>query len=176
MIFWQDYKKRFYLLIGIIPLILIICWNLALKETHNKYLSYQFQKKSYENFQNPDSTIAILKNKLNTFSHQSFSDPSLVDEYLIEFVSKNTGTYKIELEQFPKSHMFASSNYSIYTYELSLSGSYKNLLQFQNQLSEELGFGKIVSLNYHLLEKRNQNDKLILQIIYQVYFNQKQIQ
>jgi len=167
MRFWNNYKYRYFAVLVAIPLAGIISWKVAISETFRTYSSLQQQKKTVQNYENPDSLINALNKKFEHYSSFNISDPYSIDNYLIDFISENYDDLQITLESFPKLEVFQSTNYSVYTYKISFSGTYKDLLVFQDRLRKQLTFGDIVSVKFFLDKQRKKKDKLLMEIFFQ---------
>ena len=172
MIKQLSYKARFYLLVGSIPILLLLCWNLAFSQTANSYADLRKLKSSIEQYTHPDQTIAQLQDHLSLVQDNALFDPNEVDESLMDAVSRNIDHYKIKLEEFPETHFFQSNNYLVQTYKLTFSGRFINLLGFIHFAEYEINPCKIVSVSFYRKELRRTGEKLFVEIYFQsIYRN-----
>ena len=151
-------------------LILVIAWNVAIKATidtiHNYHkLNYQLIK-----YNNPDSTLKLLQNKILNLQYSAEKDPRRIDENLMNILSRYFSKSGIILEDFPEINSFRSDNYEVETSIITLSGTFADLLRFIDFAQSNIPSCKIVSLSLNRKVTRQDGEKLLLKVCFQSIF------
>jgi hypothetical protein len=163
-------KQRFYLLLAAMPLVVLICWKLALSTTFENLHKLNELKRDAAKYKNADQMLNDLQMESLRLKELEIIKAEDVDESLLELISSNIGKYNISLESFPEISLESSSNYIIQTYNLTFSGRYIPLLKFTSFLESELKTGKIISIKFIRTEERKTGEKLFMEIYYQLIF------
>lgn len=163
----MSYKNRYYLVLLGIPLLLLGSWKLALSQTSETWKEYRELKTSHQRYSDPEGILNGLQQELSTIRESDVGDPDLLDQQLMEEVSKKAGPYRIRLEAFPETHAFQSSNYQVQTFTLRFSGRYANLLQFIHYSENEIKTCKLVSVSFDRKVHRKSGERLYVDLYYQ---------
>lgn len=168
----NSYRTRFYLLIAVVPLLVLLSWKLAFAQTVKTHGELKQLRSSIDQYTNPDQTISLLKKKLSGIQDTDILDPSEVDENLMDAISRNIDHFNISLEEFPETHSFRSDHYLIQTFKLTFSGRFIDLLKFIHYAEYEIRSCRIVSVGFNRKELRRTGEKLFVDIYFQsVYRN-----
>lgn len=163
----KSYKIRFYLLLGAIPILMLLSWKLALSQTVSLQSDLTSLKRSIRQYANPALTLQQLNEELSLIRDKDASDPSKVDEHLMDEISQNAGRFHIRLEEFPETHTYISSTYQVKTFRLRFSGRYANLLRFINYAEYEITTCGLVSVDFERREQRKTGEKLFVDLYFQ---------
>jgi len=166
----MSYKRKYHLLLLGIPLLLLLSWKLSISRTAELQKEYTQLKSNQLRYSNPDRTILALEQELASIREADQYDPALLDQQLMEEVSRKAGPYRIRLEAFPESHSFRSNNYQVQTFRLRFSGRYSNLLKFIHYAEHEINSCKMVSVAFDRKVHRKTGEKLYADLYFQSLF------
>lgn len=165
---------RFYMVVGLIPLLVLFSWKLALSQTAGAYADLKKLKHDVFQYADPNGTLLKLQKELSFIQEGDASDPQKVDEHMMDVISENMSRFRIRLEEFPETHSYTSSTYQVKTFRLRFSGMYTDLLRFINFAEYEIGTCKIVSVAFERKEHRKTGEKLFVDLYFQSVYNAKQ--
>lgn len=163
----KSYKIRFYLLLGVIPLLILLSWKLALSQTVSLQSDLTRLKQNIRQYADPEQTLMQLSEEASLIREKDASDPLNVDEHLMDEISRNIGRFHIRLEEFPETHVYSSSTYRVKTFRLRFSGRYVNLLRFINYAEYEIASCSLVSVDFERREHRKTGEKLFVDLYFQ---------
>lgn len=169
----RSYKIRFYLLIGAIPILIVLCWKLAVSQTVESYRNLDQLRISINQYSDPDRTLEVLYNELAIIQENVEADPEKVDEHLMDAVSKNIKRFRIRLEEFPETHSFNSNSFKVQTFRLRFSGRYSDLLRFIHFAEYEINSCQIVSVGFQRKVHRKTGEKLFMDLYFQSVYKTK---
>lgn len=145
-------KSKNNLLLLCIPVLLLICWQLALRPTYTAWTSYQTLKQSTEQNEQTDGAadgqglqqkLAAQRSLLKCYQY----DSSSWNSYLVSSIGQLTDEYNIDLE-YRKSDMEAPP---VLQQSISISGDYTDLVQVIASLEERY---LIKNLRLHTVKNR----------------------
>jgi hypothetical protein len=163
----KSYKTKFYLLLGVLPLVLLLSWNLAFSQTLRTYRELGQIKRSILLYPDPRGTMEELRGELASVSERGLKDPLMVDEDLMESLSKNLGRFRVRLEEFPETHTCDIGYYQVQTFRLSFSGRFQDLLKLIHYSEYEIGSCGLVSVTFQRTVKRKEGEKLTADLFFQ---------
>jgi hypothetical protein len=163
----MSYKNRYYLLLIAIPILLFGSWKLSISKTFETSKEYQLQKSNYHRYSDPSRILMGLQQELSSIREGDVSDPLLLDQQLMDEVSKKAGPYKIRLEAFPETHSYRSDNYQVQTFRLRFSGRYANLLKFIHYSEHEIKSCSMVSVAFERKMHRKTGEGLYVDLYFQ---------
>lgn len=165
-----NYKTRFYLLLGVVIIMILLAWKLAVNRTIESHREFKQLRENITHYQNPDKVIARLQSQLSIVRDERLPGPDEIDESLMNIVSQNLVRYNIRLEEFPETHRFRSNNYLIQTYRLRFSGRFTDLLKFIHFAEYEFLSCRIVSVRFNREEIRSTGEKLFVNVYFQSFY------
>jgi len=166
-----SYKSRFYLLLASLPVVLLMVWSLSFSQTLESFKELRQLKENARMYPNPERTLRMLQDELVQIRSSDPGDHLTIDDQLMSTISENLDRFKIQLEEFPETHLYTSENYRVQTFRIRLSGGFTNLLRFVNYTEYELASCRIVSLAFQREVHRKRGERLYLDLSFQSVFN-----
>jgi len=163
----MSYKNKYYLLLVAIPILLFGSWKLSISRTVETQKEYQVLKSNHQRYSDPDRILIGLQQELSSIREGDVPDPQLLDQQLMEEVSKKAGPLKIQLEAFPETHSYRSDNYQVQTFRLRFSGRYTNLLKFIHYSEHEIKSCSMVSVAFERKVHRKTGERLYADLYFQ---------
>lgn len=157
-------QKNLYLAIASIVL-LVLCYQLAIKNTIEAKADMSTFEKEIKQGKNAQSEIEDLKNRLeeynlllgvneqNTTSH----------ERILEVISRYCQKKALTIDKFPSETIQRYDDFSVSSNVIEVRGTYKNLLQLIHYLETKEKMGKIVSTTF-LKKKDKKTKRTILRV------------
>lgn len=161
------FRNRYYLVLIGIPILMLGSWKLSISQTFEALKEYRVLKGNHLRYSDPASILNSLQQELSSIRERDVSDPDLMDQQLMEEVSKKAGPYRIRLEAFPETHAYLSSNYQVQTFTLRFSGRYNNLLRFIHYSEREIKTCQLVSVSFERKVQRKTGERLYVDLYYQ---------
>jgi len=161
------FKNRYYLVLLSIPILIFGSWKLSVSQTYETFKEYRVLKGNHQRYSDPARMLNSLQKELSTIRERDVSDPDLLDQQLMEEVSKKAGPYRIRLEAFPETHAYLSSNYQVQTFRLRFSGRYNNLMKFIHYSEHEIKTCQLVSVSFERKVQRKSGERLYVDLYYQ---------
>ena len=163
----MSHKQRYYLLILGIPILLLIAWKLSLSQTLEAQKEYRQLKSNQLRYAEPNRMLKQLQQELSSIREGNVADPQLLDQQLMDEVSRKAGPYKIRLEAFPESHNYRSDNYQVQTFTLRFSGSFSDLLRFIHYSEQDIKTCSLVSVVFERKVLRKTGERLYAELYFQ---------
>jgi len=163
----MNYKNRYYVLLLAIPLLILGSWKFSISVTVKAQQEYRQLKSMRLRYADPDRILNGLQNELSSIREGDAHDPDMLDQQLMEEVSKKAGPYKIRLEAFPETHSYRSDNYQVQTFRLRFSGKYANLLRFIHYSEYEIKTCSLVSVAFDRQLHRKTGERLYADLYFQ---------
>lgn len=170
-------KQKFYLLAGSLVVLLIICYQLALKSTFSEIrMNKELKKMTIEAEDIPQQT-ALLKKQVADLNNKYFNEDIGNDdnhEIILEKVGRmalNTGT---SVAEYPVRHIYQAMNTQVETHAIVLTGKFPNLLKVLYELEVHENVGRLVSVEYFTeTDRKTRRRNLYSRIYIQNYRNLK---
>lgn len=163
----MSYKHKYYLLLLGIPFLLLGAWKLSISQTVEAHSEYKLLKSNHLRYSDPGQTLIGLQKELSSIREGDVADPDLLDQQLMEEVSRKAGPYRIRLEAFPETHSYLSDNYQVQTFRLRFSGRYANLLRFIHYSEQEIKSCSMVSVAFERKVHRKTGERLYADLYFQ---------
>jgi hypothetical protein len=94
-----------------------------------------------------------------------------VQQGIVNFLLENSSNVSINNMQ--SIHEYSDANYTIFTYQLDLIGSFNQLIKTAYTFEREFEYSKIVSTSFYTDKRNNKIEVLHFKIIFQNYENNK---
>lgn len=169
----MNYKTRYHLLLLGIPVLILLSWKLSLSQTVEAQKEYSQLKSSHLRYADPGRILNGLQYELSSIREGDVADPDMLDQQLMEEVSKKAGPYRIRLEAFPETHTYLSNNYQVQTFRLRFSGRYANLLRFIHYSEHEIKSCSMVSVAFERKVHRKTGERLYADLYFQSVYKIK---
>ena len=164
-------KFKYYILVALVPLGLILCWKLAFSVTLDLYFKIRQTTLNTTHLINPDITINLLSAKLKELEVSNVTDPEQLDDKLIELLSKQLVVNSVLLESISEIHSVNSTSFLIKTFKLEFSGKFTDLVRLMDFIENEFIYFKPISANFHREELKGGVEKLYLDLYLQTFIN-----
>jgi len=166
-----SYKKKFWILIGLLVILSFTAYKRSFRLTIEAKASLNETKSKLETVSNSRYQIANLEAEvayLDNIIGKKAGNASLVQQEILNtFALIDTEAEIVRLEEIHKSQ---NEYFNIYTNRLVLSGPYQDLLETTYSYEKEFEFSRVVSLNFYVdRERRTRRKKLFQQLIFQNY-------
>lgn len=158
---------KYYLLLGAIPLLLILSYRIAFSETRVLWQEIKHSESTRLKYPDPDGTLSDLQKQFAALQKNHVVDPQVIDEQLMDAISKQLDHFQIRLEEIPRNHQFVSENYQVQTFQVRLSGSYRDLVRFIHYTEYEIKSCQLVSLCFSREMHRKRGEKLYADLYFQ---------
>jgi len=168
-------KNKFYLVILTSIVLVLLCFKLAIGKTID-------EKKLHRSYSRQitllnDAPLELKKLEDQLFKFEKYSSGELgrnhsLDLLILERATVLTKNMNVKITELPKNESFTQDGFTISTQALTLEGSFKDLLDFLNQISQEKSVGSICSVDFYNKKdfKRSAaalNMKIFFQTIFQ---------
>jgi len=165
------YKKKFYAVIGGFILLSLASYKKTYKQVFSAKSELQNVEKKLASNNTSQSEIYNLENdiaKLDNIIGGHTSNPTHVQQLIFDFVSNSMPS--VNLISMDDVHMYSNDEFLIYTNQLELEGSYKDLMQLLYDVERNFTSSRVVSnVIYSKKNYRTNATKLYLKIILQNY-------
>ncbi|MGD2035045.1 MAG: hypothetical protein PVF73_08315 [Bacteroidales bacterium] len=168
-------KNKFYVLAGSFLVLLIVCYQVAMKGTLNELKNNrELKNKASEAEEIPQQT-ALLKKQLADLNNLYFRSDNRGDdnhEIILERVSDLAGRSDCSVAEFPAKHLFRTMNIQVETHSIVLTGRFPGLLKVLYELEVNEKTGRLVSVGYYTeTDRRTRQRNLFSRIYIQNYRN-----
>jgi hypothetical protein len=162
-------KTRFYAVLFGFLLVMLIVYRLNIKKTIFMIHQYHEIKSTINQGVSNSQRLLNLQNHLreiNLLLGSNISGNDLHEKIIDKIVEQSNEGLKIW--EFPKSQIFANESMEIYTYKLTLTGDFKSIVKFVNELEAKEKLSRIRSVNFEMKKIRETNSvKLYAEIFLQ---------
>lgn len=163
-----NHKHRFYLFLGLSPFAIILIWNFAFKSTLGRIDEYSALKASSTRYANPPEMIMQLSSKLNEYEKYSMVNLEDADLLLIDMLGRQVRLHSIKLLNIPEIHKYTTGDYTVLTYRLVFSGSFKNLIKFTEYVEKNISWCKVISVSFNrMILRGSAGEELNMEIVMQ---------
>ncbi|SFW68270.1 hypothetical protein SAMN02927921_03283 [Sinomicrobium oceani] len=135
-------------------LALFLCYTLAVSNTVRT-------RKAYHILKAEESLLHDIPRQLSVLHEKNAYYDSLLRKYkiggtsmqhnLLKAVNENASELNLKVIAFHEPHIFEKEGLKTHTYNLTVEGSFNDILTFTYRLEQQTGYGEVVSLN---LEKK----------------------
>lgn len=166
-----SYKQKFYSVIGCFLILVLAGYKKTYKQVFSAKKELNEVKNNLESASEAYGTIYNLKNDiviLDDVIGGHTSNPTQVQQMIFDFVSNSEPL--VNLVSLDDPHVYKNNEFVVYTNQVELEGSYKDLMQLLYSVERDFKSSRVVSNS--LYTKRNYTNnttKLYLKIILQNY-------
>lgn len=166
--FSLNYKIRRRLLYFGLLLFLVLVYKLALAKTFE-------QRKYYQNSYEAHARVSSLSQKTVELKQKMVALDKLIggeykvdsfQSYLVGRVNLLTKQYNIILKSYKEPDSYPFQNYLIDTYQIELSGAYKDLLEFIHHIEVSEPLGKLISVRFNVQEDKKSKEQSLVALLY----------
>ncbi len=161
-------KKNIILIIGAVLLILL-SWNLAIKETLGLKSKIENLQQKLTMVEQAPKQIARLENELNQIQGNSkllYSSVLTMRESLLSEITELSIKHNVKLKSFPEYFIQEKENFELTTSPIVLEGNYKELLSLMHEFEKENTSGKISSSHFKIEESRRTGKRTLFLTLY----------
>lgn len=147
-------KKNRLLILGII-LMVLVSYQLAIKNTVQTYRAYKEHQKEKELVANIPKQLALLTQKervLNKKLQEQNVEGSSVQSNLLKFLNRQAQLNSVKVIAFNAPHSVTEETKILETYIFDLEGNYTDILKTINALENNGSFGAVVHLQIEKLQ------------------------
>jgi len=170
-------KYKFYLLVGIFVVALIICYQLAIKSTIAGIRKNRELKKMALEAEDIPHQTALLKKQVLDLNNQYFNSNDQAEgnhEIILEKVSTLAAKSGVSVSEYPARHLFQTMSIQVETHSIVLTGKFPDLLEVLYQLEVHKKVGRLVSVEYYTeTDRKTRRRQLFSRIYIQNYRNLK---
>ena len=148
-------QKNIVLLIGFFLLILV-CYQLAFKNTLEQKKEYTSLKNQEQLFKNVPKQLAVLKQKevyYDSLLTKYQLDGSSIQNNLLKTINSFANSNTIKVVSFLEPHVISKNDLVLKTYDFVLEGDYNAINKLIYQLEQQTKFGEVINL--HFEKKKN---------------------
>jgi len=147
-------QKNILLLVGFL-FALVICYQLAIKNTWDQ--KRQFDRLSNESilFKNAPKQLSLFKQKERYYDSLLTKyqlDGSSIQNNLLKVINAYANDNNLKVISFLEPHVLIKNDLTLKTYEFVLEGEYNSINQLIYQLEQQTKFGEIISLQFEKKE------------------------
>lgn len=165
------YKQKNIGLLVLTALVVYYMFSNVISDTLDMKSQYDILEEKSKQLQQAPQQIALLKGELSAIDKvlSEQNDPTnSFQNRILEVVSNYSNLSGIEVRNFEEPIRVLNKNYEIETNIVTVSGSFKELLQLVNELEQNKRIAQIMSVNYHIKKDfSNQSTDLIATIHFQ---------
>lgn len=154
----------------IIAVVLVmISWLRAINPTLNIMSQCTLLQQELDSSKGGDQELQFVKIELAQINQMIGSEKLSTDEInrgIVDFISKKSSKLGIILNEFPSVHHQIVNEYSIYTYQAIIQGSFKHLLQLIYDMEYEYTGAHICAIRFYTVEEFRTKIKKLYSVIY----------
>ena len=169
------YKQKFFAIVLGFVLLFMASYKKTFKQTLTAKKELSLVKEKLSNNENSLKDLYQLKDDIGslnkTIGGQTLN-PELVQQKLLDFISKNE--FEVKIVSIEDVHLFSDSEFLIYSNQIEFEGAYNNLVYTLYEIEKHFKYSRVVSsLLYSKKNYRTNKKHLFLKIILQNYENTK---
>lgn len=149
-------KRKNRLLIAGFALLLLICYQFAIKNTLEEKNRYNQLKKEEILFQNIPKQLLTLNKKKEYYdsllAKYQIGETSLQNS-LLKNINKNAKELNLKVIDFNEPHITVKNDLQVSTYSITIEGTFNNITQLIYRLEQKTRFGELV--NVHFIKHKN---------------------
>jgi len=152
----MDKKQKNILLSSVLILILFICYKFAISNTLEQRVQYHNLSEEALLFKNAPKQLSLLKQKEKYYDSLLTKyqlDGSSIQNNLLKTINNFADNNDLKVISFLEPHVITKNDLTIKTYDITIEGSYKNIIQLIFKLEQKTKFGEIINLNFE--KKKN---------------------
>lgn len=168
------YKTKFKFLIVFIVILSIAAYKRSFGNLFDLYGEYRTLKQKNVAIVNQKPNVKKLTEqiaKLNQLIGKDGVEKDKIQRGIVDFLVQNG--VSLAIFDMQPVHEFQLEEYSIYTFQLDVTGNYNQLQELAYRFEKDYNLSKIVSLKFYKEKKNNKTDVLHLKLIFQNYENKK---
>lgn len=150
-----SYNQKLKLLAAAAILLLYISFQYAIKKTWSVYKEYQ---ENYSNAQQSDSYINLIpavkqqEKKMADMIRNNTSDTINTPKETLAFITAFCKQNRLKLIEYQPAQLAENSSFNIATRQVSVEGSYSNLLKLLYQIENSQLYGRLCSASFKSVE------------------------
>ncbi len=151
MLLTKTYKSRFYCLIYGTLVFIFLCYHLAFKKTLYEYRNLVKNKNQLELIDGAPEKLHLIEERLKATEQELSSITETNKNYQIYILSKSTtiiGSKNLKIIDFPDLSSEISDGFTILTQQVTLQGSFIDLLNFLFVISKDPTIGYLSSVDF----------------------------
>tara|TARA_B110000114_G_scaffold16849_1_gene16328 strand:+ start:2404 stop:2916 length:513 start_codon:yes stop_codon:yes gene_type:complete len=150
-------KQKNKILLGSFICLLILCYQLAIKQTLQFKAKYKSLEKEALILKNVPQKLATL-NKKNSYYDSILTqfqlEGSSIQNNLLKSINTFAVTHNLTVVHFLEPHLATGTDsYVVKIYEFTIEGNYNSINQLVYNLEQQSKYGEIISLNFE--KKKN---------------------
>lgn len=148
---FQNTKRKNFVLVALFFLVLLLCYQLAIRRTldlRKEYLSLKTEEKS---FQDLPQQLALLSKKeiyLDSILRKLDLGNTSMENNLLRTINQEAVLNQLNVMDFNPPHEFQLNETNHTTYNFTFRGNYTDILKTLYALETQSGFGEVVHLNF----------------------------
>ena len=149
----KSHKKQFFVIIALILLGFMLCYNLGFKRTLIAYQLYNEESIKLASSNDLPSTIETYKLELNSLDQIIGNNDTLninTKQLLIEKTAKYCDSTGIIIKEVPKSISEKKNNFEVESVIIVIEGKFNKLLQYLYDFEQFKKIGKTSSVSFYV--------------------------
>lgn len=170
-------KYKFYFLLAAILVLLLICYNMAFKDTFKVWRDYKSLKdRAAVASEIPKKTAKLSSQlaELNSLFFNEKRENEDMHELILERIGTLTAHSNALLVGYPPLHLSKTSSVQIETHTIVLKGNFRDLLEIIYNLEVKQALGRIASIEFFTeTDRRSHRRELFCRLYIQNFRNLK---
>ena len=171
-------KIKFYLVLAIAVLLLLLSFNLALKPTFNQANTLAETKQKIEKAKSAPEKIQVAEKQLQEMKEIVGSvenDYYVFQEQLLNTVVALSATHNVKIQQVKEPHVATINDYEVQTILINLKGGFSSITKVLDAFERKKNLGKISSVSYDLIQNKRLKVFILEASIYVQNFKKKRV-
>lgn len=144
-------QKNIALILGFV-VVLLLCYQFALKNTFEQRRLYKQLQTQELLFKNTPQQLSLLNQKERHYDSllQKYQlDGSSIQNNLLKTINNYAEVHDVKVISFLEPHVIAQNDLNVKTYDFTLEGDYNTINQFIYQLEQHTKYGEIIHIEFN---------------------------
>lgn len=149
------YKQKVRILGSGAIILLIVCYLYGFKQTlaiYNKYEESKIKAEKSTDYANLFPLLQYEEKRLNTFIKNNLVDSTTTSKETLAFIGSYCKAHNLQVIEYLPAQVTENKVFNIVTSQVTVGGSYKELVQLVYELENHQHFGRLCSLSFKSTE------------------------
>ena len=151
------YQKKFYALLGLIGLFLILSYQLSLSKTFAQFANLRQEKERLARANDAPAKIGQLQQQLAMMDAQVGKLDRSFEQFQAQLLSNVVELgeqFKVQIISVDKPHSYERNGFEVQTAVIRLRGNFAHLTKVVNGLELKQGEGRIAATHFEVIEDK----------------------
>jgi len=169
----MDYRKRYYILLVVLPLVLLIIYKLTISKTIELKANIEKVQEDIDRSSLAPMNISILSKELKQLMLVVENKDKISEKSLFSEITDYCSRKRLRVKSYPLEHKISNNKYSCNTSMVTIEGRFIDLVKMLNVFEKEKAY-MIRSISFDKYKDRlAKKEKLQLKLYIQIINNEK---